>query len=138
MSLVTKLFDQVDPEARKEGGRIRARGDVDILEHSANRIDAAVFAGATHGVLLEREKHEVLYSCDCNDYANSLEPCKHVWATLLEAEAFGYLAGWERGEYVDLMPADEDDADFDAEDEDEEDDDSMEPAEVFAKPMLAS
>jgi len=138
MSLVTKLFDQVDPEARKEGGRIRARGDVDILEHSANRIDAAVFAGATHGVLLEREKHEVLYSCDCNDYANSLDPCKHVWATLLEAEAFGYLAGWERGEYVDLMPADEDDAGFDEEDEDEEDDDSMEPAEVFAKPVLAS
>lgn len=140
MSLVTKLFDQVDPEARKEGGRIRARGDVDILEHSANRIDAAVFAGSTHGVLLEREKHEVLYSCDCNDYVNSLEPCKHVWATLLEAEAFGYLAGWERGEFVDLMPADEDDGfDEDEEDEEEEeDDDSMEPAEVFAKPVLAS
>src|SRR5690348_17406525 len=68
MSLVTKVVSQIEPETRKEGAKIRSRGDVTIHEHQANRIEASVFAGQTHGVILKRQKDEILYSCDCPDY----------------------------------------------------------------------
>src|SRR5690348_12455879 len=119
MSLVTKVVSQIEPETRKEGAKIRSRGDVTIHEHQANRIEASVFAGQTHGVILKRQKDEILYSCDCPDYEESLDPCKHVWATIIEADALGYLAGWERGSSIELLPAEEygEETDFD-EDED--------------------
>ena len=103
MSLLTKVIDQVEPQVRKEGGRIRSRGDVRILEHATNSVSASVFAGKTHGVVLDREPGQVVFLCDCNDYKDMLEPCKHVWATMMEAEAAGYLAGWERGGPVELI-----------------------------------
>jgi superfamily II DNA or RNA helicase len=107
MSLLTKVIDQVDPQVRKEGGRIRSRGDVRILEHDGDSVSASVFAGKTHGVVLAREKGQVVYLCDCSDYKDTFDPCKHVWATMMEAEAAGYLAGWERGGSVYLISEDE-------------------------------
>jgi len=107
MSLLTKVIDWVDPQVRKEGGRIRSRGDVRILEHDSDSVSASVFAGKTHGVVLAREPGQVVYVCDCNDYKDSFDPCKHIWATMMEAEAAGYLAGWERGGPIELISEDE-------------------------------
>src|SRR5436305_15178603 len=104
MSLLTKVIDQVDPQARKEGGRIRSRGDVRILGHAPDSVSASVFAGRSYGVMLSRSGAQVRYSCECTDYVDTGDPCKHVWATLLEAEAAGYLSGWERGSMIELVP----------------------------------
>src|SRR5207302_1023035 len=60
-----------------------------------------------HGVILDREKDEIVYSCDCPDYLQEPDPCKHVWATIIEADAVGYLAGWERGGSITLIPSNE-------------------------------
>src|SRR5436190_23985741 len=107
MSVLTKVFHQVEAQARKEGGKLRAHGDVRIISHDDNAISASVFGGQSFGVVLSREGNEVAYSCECKDFHQSLDPCKHVWATIVEAEALGYLASWERRGGIELIPYEE-------------------------------
>jgi hypothetical protein len=109
MSLLSKVIDQVDIEVRQEGVKCRGRGEVRITEHTDSWITATVNCGHRYGVELEREGRELAYSCECTDYLDTLEPCQHVWATLLVAEASNVLSPLDRPGPVDLVPIDDPD-----------------------------
>ena len=61
MSVLTKVIHQVDPQARKEGGKIRAHGDVRIIAHDDDAISASVFGGQSFGVVLARRGRSNLF-----------------------------------------------------------------------------
>ncbi|MDB5357901.1 MAG: helicase [Phycisphaerales bacterium] len=111
MSLLSKVIDQVDIEVRQEGVKCRGRGEVRITEHTDSWLSATVNCGHRYVVELERDERELAYSCECTDYLDTLEPCQHVWATLLAAEAGGVLSPLDRQGRVDLVPLDDPDLD---------------------------
>ncbi|MDB5298456.1 MAG: helicase, partial [Phycisphaerales bacterium] len=107
MSLLSKVIDQVDIEVRQEGVKCRGRGELRITEHTDSWLSATVNCGHRYGVELERDGRELAYSCECTDYLDTLEPCQHVWATLLVAEASNVLSPLDRPGPVDLVPIDD-------------------------------
>ena len=108
MSLTTKFADEFTPTAREEGSEIFRRGGVRIEGRAAQWVEATVRGGQPYGVYLSRHKGVVRYGCECPLYANSGEPCKHVWAALLAADAHGYTDEWTTSRQLELLPEDDD------------------------------
>ena len=107
MSLTSKFAEDFSPIARKEGARIFESGRVEIDAPEAQWIDALVQEGRSYEVQLTREKGAVRYSCHCPRYLDTGQPCKHVWAALLAAEAHGYTDEWTTTRRLDLVPEDD-------------------------------
>src|SRR5438874_72536 len=109
MSLVTRLAPEVSTDARAEGERLLAAGGARIDLHEPGWIEATVRQNTRpYPVYLSREKGVVRYSCDCNDYRTTLDPCRHVWAALLKAQQQGYLDEWDTTRQLDFLPEDDD------------------------------
>jgi superfamily II DNA or RNA helicase len=66
---------------------------VRIEEGNAWRVAATVRGSLPYDVTLVRQGDEIEGSCSCPYAETAFEPCKHVWATLLAAEAKNYLQG---------------------------------------------
>ncbi|HXE53679.1 MAG TPA: hypothetical protein VN541_11715, partial [Tepidisphaeraceae bacterium] len=107
MSLVKKFTEDFTHTARAEGSRIFQGGGAQIDDHGADWVEATVRGGQLYGVTLRRSKGAVRYLCECAHYLNTLEPCKHVWAALVAAEARGLTEQWETSRHLDLIPEDE-------------------------------
>ena len=72
-------------------------GEVRILRADARGILARVRGSALYKVEFDfYEDGDWQGECSCPFNQDRLEPCKHMWATLLEAAAQGRLAGAER------------------------------------------
>ena len=64
-----------------------------------------------YDVTLSRERDAIEAWCSCPYSEEYFEPCKHIWATLLAAEAGGYLQGDGRRRVRQLTLSDPDDGD---------------------------
>ena len=97
MSLLQKIIDQVSIEVRQKGVKCRGKGGVRIDEHNLTRIVSFVVCDndPPRNVTLLREDHTLEYLCSGKSCQEAAVPCEHVWATLLYAEALGYLNDWE-------------------------------------------
>jgi hypothetical protein len=126
-------MSQLENFGRHVSLKIKMRGK-DYFEKNAVRIvyaddefvSAQVRGSQEYTVDLEKEKDELVFSCDCQYYEGNLEACKHVWATILELNKQGHLQKWDSPHPLKLVPtsADEelldedlDDLDFEEENE---------------------
>ena len=117
MSLLQKIVDQVSLEVRQRGVKCRGKGQVKILDHTDAALHALVGCGADEpcAVDIARGPATLEYGCDCDTFADSGEPCEHLWAALLTADAMGLLASWKMPGAVRLVPM-EDEKDSDTDD----------------------
>ena len=67
------------------------RGSVNIQRGSATALTAVVFGEEAYDVEMVWENRTLSFYCSC-PYYESNGPCKHLWATVLAAEARGYLS----------------------------------------------
>ena len=109
MSLAQKFTDEFSHTSRIEGAKFFQRNEVKIDDNGPDWVDATVKGGPLYGVTLLREKGAVRYSCECPYYASTGDPCKHVWAALLAADARGLTDQWQTSRRLDLLPDGEED-----------------------------
>ena len=64
-----------------------------LVTRDAWYVDATVQGSRLYHVSLSREDDAIEAWCTCPHCEDDFEPCKHIWATVLAAEARGYLAG---------------------------------------------
>jgi superfamily II DNA or RNA helicase len=103
MALYTKFADEFSHRAREEGARLFYTNQVHIDDTAPEFVDATVRGAQPFGVSLTRQKGMVQYSCDCPHYQQTADPCKHVCATLLAADAKGLTAQWETKRRLDFL-----------------------------------
>ena len=81
------------------------------------RVEAAVQGSESYRVELSREGDKIQAECSCPYYVDHLEACKHIWATLLAAEAKGQLQGSGGRAPRQLLPVDPDGKDDNGDEE---------------------
>src|SRR4051812_9751211 len=91
MALSSSVANQVAGDVRSRGREYYASGAVQFLDGNARRVRASVRGSQLYEVILERDKKYIEGWCSCPYCDDHYEPCKHIWATLLAAEARGYL-----------------------------------------------
>src|SRR4051812_43860738 len=91
MALTTELARQVPADVQSKGRDYYARGAVRIHRGNAREVEAIVQGGELYDVTLKRKGKSVHAWCSCPYCEDRGEPCKHIWATLLAAEARGDL-----------------------------------------------
>ena len=91
MSLASILSDDFDSAIRSRGKVYYWQSRVRIRTGSSKEVHALVRGSRTYEVNLDWQDGELSLDCDC-DYFDSAGPCKHLWATILAADAKGYLA----------------------------------------------
>src|SRR5215216_3813177 len=122
MSITNKFSSLIDSGVRSRGRSYYHQGAVRIQEGDNEFVRAIVRGSTRYAVLLSIEGDIFSVSCTCPYFENDI--CKHIWATMLAAEAKGYLSGYAK-EPSKLRMAGEDDEDsydgvYDEDDEDEE------------------
>jgi hypothetical protein len=91
VNLSSKLRSLFESGVRARGAAYHAEGRVRIGHHSSRTVEATVQGSRRYQVGIEWDGESVLsVSCECA-YFDSSGPCKHLWATVLEADARGYL-----------------------------------------------
>ncbi|HSS52131.1 MAG TPA: SWIM zinc finger family protein, partial [Thermoanaerobaculia bacterium] len=92
MTLATMLAHFVDWRVRERGRAYFQAGKVEITSSSPERVEAVVSGSQPYGVWLAREDGDLRVFCGCPFFAGG-EPCKHVWAAVLEADQRKGLRG---------------------------------------------
>src|SRR5579883_1014643 len=120
MALTTKLLRDVRSDIRDRGRDYHSRGAVRIRHGDASTVRASVRGTEPYQVELVREGSIVSASCTCRYFDDNFDICKHIWATLLAAQQFGYLQNG-KGDPSRLMPdeeaLDDYDDDYDGDDD---------------------
>ncbi len=93
MTLSTSLAAAVAESIRERGRAYYRAGAVNVLTLSAAVCVATVRGSARYDVELTVEGREVHASCSCPYGFEYGAACKHVWATVLAAEARGFASG---------------------------------------------
>src|SRR5690242_5341823 len=96
------MFSRIAPKVahlfrsfvRTRGQSCYQRGTVRIRRGTAVSVEATVSGSYDYRVEVEFEDGELSFYCSCA-YFGTEGPCKHLWATLLAAEARGFLSGVE-------------------------------------------
>ncbi|MGE5754741.1 MAG: SWIM zinc finger family protein, partial [Planctomycetaceae bacterium] len=101
----------VSKRTRERGRDYFASRRVTLVGGDAWHADATVRGSRSYDVKLSREHDEIEAWCTCPYCEDYFEPCKHIWATLLAAEAEGYLEGDGRrtARHLTLVGPDDDD-----------------------------
>ena len=87
MAIPFTLAGEFPAQVRQRGDDYFRRGQVAILAADGVRVDAVVRGSERYAVSVERVRRGGLeYSCTC-PFAADNYVCKHIWATLLEADA---------------------------------------------------
>ena len=87
MSWTHELEQFVPTGSLKKGRSYFQSRAVLIHETSASRVEATIKRGGAYSVVIETHEDEtIVVSCTCSYYDDS-NICKHIWATLLEAES---------------------------------------------------
>src|SRR5882724_12903075 len=99
--------------SREFSGRIRDRGfayfrsnKVEILNHSESHVDAKVKGSEDYLVRLTLGRVSLDVACTC-PYFEEGQECKHIWATMLAADARQYLRDVDLRARLDLRFDDE-------------------------------
>src|SRR4051794_10738617 len=125
MSLKSELSSDFPSVIRSRGQGYYQSGQVTIRNGSAWEVTATVRGTLKYDVLLMRVDNAITGRCSC-PYFDSSGVCKHLWATILEADELGYLkggAGSGPASFIDESDDDDeyDDDDFDLDDSDDDD-----------------
>jgi superfamily II DNA or RNA helicase len=116
--LSEKAASSFDASVRSRGEAYARRRRVKVSIGTKDFVDAVVRGSQNYSVMLSLEDGELVAFCTC-PYFGGVDLCKHVWATLLCAEAEGHLADAARRRGpLSVVPAAEDEI-FPAEDGDE-------------------
>src|SRR5438270_912377 len=93
MALTTQLGHRIPYDIQSRGRDYYQRGAVEILDGNAWMVEATVQGSQLYRVNLSRKGKVIQGACTCPYCQDNLEPCKHIWATLLAAERYGFLRG---------------------------------------------
>jgi superfamily II DNA or RNA helicase len=126
MKLSALLANEFPSEVQRRGHAYYHSGYVRLTERTPWLVQAFVQGGARYQVTLSREDALVSGSCTCPYPLSHGMPCKHLWATILAAEAHGSLQGDGRNQSLYFTLSSEDDL--------EDMDDLDEGTDVFALP----
>jgi superfamily II DNA or RNA helicase len=99
MNLVTRLAGDFSTNVRNRGKIYYWQGRVRIQHGSDSQVEAQVRGSRQYEVSLDYEAGVLSAWCDCS-YFDSGGPCKHLWATILAADARGYLLAASRADLV--------------------------------------
>ena len=91
MNLATRLSDDFDSMVRNRGKIYYWQSRVRIRRASDDEVQATVRGSRAYDVNLDWANGTLSLDCDC-EYFDSVGPCKHLWATVLAADAKNYLA----------------------------------------------
>ncbi len=128
MSLKSELSGDFPSTIRSRGQSYYQSGQVTIRSGSAREVTATVRGTEKYAVLLLREDNAITGRCSCPYFVSNGPSCKHLWATILEADELGYLKGGSgsgSASFIDDSDEDDDD-DYDFDDEEDDDDDEDE------------
>ena len=89
MTLSAQLSYEFDTRIRNRGLSYFRAGRVQIVRGSDDSVEARVRGALLYEVSLELTGHTLESSCSC-PYFEDGGGCKHVWATILAAEARGF------------------------------------------------
>lgn len=92
MSLANALSSQVDAVIRDRGREYFRTGAVALNAVGASRVTANVEGSDTYDVELALKGRTVTASCTCPFIDEYGEVCKHIWATILAADARHFAA----------------------------------------------
>jgi superfamily II DNA or RNA helicase len=90
MSLASKLAFQVDRGAQFRGLQLFERGSVQLTTVETNHVHADVHGGNVYEVCLQFLYGDLVVACACPYFADR-GACKHIWATILQADREGAL-----------------------------------------------
>jgi superfamily II DNA or RNA helicase len=110
--LAADLIPFVSKTIRERGRGYYVARRVTVVEGDAWHVDATVRGSRSYDVMLLRKRDAIEAWCSCPYCESYFTPCKHIWATLLAAEAAGHLQGDGRKTELRLKlvaPDDEDD-----------------------------
>ncbi len=91
MNLLKRLTGDFSAAVRNRGKSYFWQGRVRIQNGSNSQVEARVRGSRTYEVSLDWKNGVLSAWCDC-PYFDSDGPCKHLWATILAADARGYLS----------------------------------------------
>src|SRR4051794_15095715 len=92
MTLRSILERFVESKVRKRGAQYFREGLVEVTESGPLTVEATVTGSDQYHVRLTRERRWLRVSCSCPYFADH-QSCKHVWATILAADAAQALRG---------------------------------------------
>ncbi len=126
--LSTRAAAAFDPAIRNRGAAYARGHRVRVTRATADEVEATVAGSSTYRVHLDADNGQLFVSCTCPYVEDHVDPCKHIWATILKAEAAGSLGSLAQGRGplgVELEPYDGDghddnDGDGDGDDDDDE------------------
>ena len=82
------------PKARRDHGRSHfARGAVRITESKRDSVRATVAGRDSYVVRVWLSGDSLGVSCTCPLFCRASDPCEHIWAAILAADAGHHLAG---------------------------------------------
>lgn len=91
MSVIQELRHDFPRKIREHGTDYFRRRVVEIVEAEPQRIRARVQGTHLYSVALDWDDDGFGYNCSCPFFQDRDVPCKHLWATLLAADARGLL-----------------------------------------------
>src|SRR5687767_15152028 len=91
MALLGRLAGMFGSEVRARGRDYQRGGAVKITRHTDDSLRAAVQGTRSYRVDVDWARGDFDYRCNCPYGQEFGEPCKHIWATLLEADERGLL-----------------------------------------------
>jgi superfamily II DNA or RNA helicase len=91
LSLASVLSPFVSGTVRHRGEQYQRSGLVRLRVCNGSRVEATVSGTDEYAVALQREDRMVWASCTCPYSTDRDEVCKHIWATVLAADARGGL-----------------------------------------------
>lgn len=92
MSIASELSGEFPRIIRSRGDDYFEQGLVRIKSGSAWEVIANVRGSKNYQVMLLRERYLITGRCSC-PYFETDGACKHIWATIREADEIGYLKG---------------------------------------------
>ncbi|PYQ58313.1 MAG: hypothetical protein DMF53_20635, partial [Acidobacteria bacterium] len=92
MTLASTLERFVNPKVRKRGIHYFRGKRVRLTACGPETAEAVVSGTSEYDVLLTRDSQGLRVSCSC-PFSGRGEPCKHLWAAILEVDAKGGLQG---------------------------------------------
>jgi hypothetical protein len=89
--LATLLARDFSKKIRDRGASYFSLGRVKIVRGTDIQLEASVTGSENYQVRFDWQEDTLFASCACPYFAGG-EPCKHLWATILAADAGGYLS----------------------------------------------
>ncbi len=112
MKLASVLSSHFDDEIRARGASYYRLGAVQIKRGNSTSVAAAVRGSRIYDIEIAYDGADLILFCDCPYYAD-FGACKHLWATILAADAANYFTAVTRLSPRDIFFDDRPASDFD-------------------------